>query len=496
MATGLRFDVLVLMLAIGLAASTVHCDCENGQTDCITAADCEERTWQSDCAGHWECRDGLCFEVCDDCQSAADCEDNAWPADAGCAAADGHWECDAGACQAVCDAECSEAADCEANAWPADAGCAAADGHWECDAGACQAVCDAECSEAADCAGNAWPADAGCAAADGYWECDAGSCVAVCPECSTDADCTEHGAACEGNWTDWECLDGQCSPICCEGDFDCLDWLWDEECEGRWRCDRTACVRVCDDPACGDGSCAAAQGEDTTTCPTDCQFTCDADTDCRMATWSLPCGGRWTCPDGVCEPVCDYGVCGDGHCADDEGLACLEDCLEGHCSIDSDCLYQSWNKPCEGHWDCVAGLNNCASTCGGSCGDGVCDPEAGEGGDTCPADCDAGPCPYGVMDCFAIAWDGDLGAPCAGSGRWSCGGPAAAPTCQRVCDPDETHCPDGVCDVPAGESPDSCPDDCADHGCATAGDCAGLELPAGCAGGAWRCYRQVCWPDC
>ncbi|MBN1653321.1 MAG: hypothetical protein JXA30_06045 [Deltaproteobacteria bacterium] len=47
-----------------------------------------------------------------------------------------------------------------------------------------------------------------------------------------------------------------------------------------------------------------------------------------------------------------------------------------------------------------------------------------------------------------------------------------------------------------GESPDSCPDDCAGYTCQSAADCDDLSLPEGCAGGAWYCYQRVCWPEC
>jgi len=208
--------------------------------------------------------------------------------------------------------------------------------------------------------------------------------------------------------------------------------------------------------------------------------------------------GRWECPEGECEPVCDFTTCGDDSCAGNEGTACRSDCTQGYCSQDADCIVNGWGQLCEGYWDCViaGSVSTCVSRCGGSCGDDECDLWAGESGWTCPSDCRAGPCPYGVMDCFLIGWDDPVGTDCSGVGVWSCSGSAAGSSCDRVCDDANAHCPDGTCDVRGGESPDSCPDDCSGYTCQTAADCDDLSLPDGCSGGTWYCYQRVCWPEC
>jgi hypothetical protein len=49
--------------------------------------------------------------------------------------------------------------------------------------------------------------------------------------------------------------------------------------------------------------------------------------------------------------------------------------------------------------------------------------------------------------------------------------------------------------VLAGETPDSCPGDCATYVCHTSGDCGALSLPDGCAG-QFLCAERVCRPIC
>jgi hypothetical protein len=81
------------------------------------------------------------------------------------------------------------------------------------------------------------------------------------------------------------------------------------------------------------------------------------------------------------------------------------------CRVDADCLADPWEVDCVGHWDCVEGA--CAAVCGKPCGDGTCDPEAGESADTCAEDCNA--CTTN-QDCLRGEWCSLEIGECKGSG--------------------------------------------------------------------------------
>lgn len=68
------------------------------------------------------------------------------------------------------------------------------------------------------------------------------------------------------------------------------------------------------------------------------------------------------------------------------GAQPLEDEIEPSCSVDKDCAGQPWGIRCQGHFDCVAG--KCERECDFKmCGNGVCDEEQGETAASCPPDC-------------------------------------------------------------------------------------------------------------
>ena len=453
----LQWFVLVCVL-IGVAAGVpASCTCGASTIECDIAADCEVRTLPpdlqcSDDVAYWECIDTICVALCSSCGADLDCDD-----------------------LDVCTTDTCNVSDiCENEAI---AGC---------------------CTSATDCVDEPWPPGVECSEADGHWECTGNNCSASCEagsECETDEDCTET-AGCQGGVTlGFECVLGTCKPVCCNTDAECLDWAWTEACEGRFECTRFHCAQLCDDPLCGNGTCDTIRGEGISTCPTDCVVACTTATDCNTLAWPLPCNGYYTCETDTCGYVCDYSRCGDGACDSDEsGFSCREDCLRDKCLSGGDCLHRGWALGCDGHWNCLGGVLVCNAECGGACGDDICDPVDGESGLSCPGDCVAGGCTFGVMDCFEVAWDAAVGTACPGDGHWSCDGATSA--CDRVCEDGSGPCGDGVCDPRGGESPDACPDDCASYGCSAAADCEGTPLPTGCASGAWQCYRQVCWPDC
>lgn len=448
-----RVGVLSMLVLAVLATSAIHCDCDNpGQ--CANAADCEGRAWQhpncTEDEGHWECVLDMCVETCDTvCQQAADCVGQDWPQDAGCVEADGHWACTEDQCEAVCDEpECAEAVDCDGNTWPGDAGCAEADGHWECQAGACAAICDPDCVDYFDCDGATWPSldDLDCNEDQGHWECEAGECVAHCnAECDQDPDC---------QFITWEEV--------CQGHFDCIQGL---------------CEEVCDPVGCSDGNCDLASGETAESCPDDCVTLCQVPSDCVDAEgeWDQPCVGHWSCEQGACVSTCDYENCDDGACDNaigEDSASCPQDC-EGACHLPSDCTHLDWTKICQGRFTCWMG--NCQETCDqtGFCPNGACEAENGETADSCFDDCLGGPCQE-VTDCLGYDWYED---DCIGDGgHWVCNLPAGA--CEPICD--EDACGDGTCDPLAGESATGCAADCQEYDCDLTEHCDGLTLPDGC----------------
>lgn len=427
------------------------------------------------------------------CVADSDCIGDVWNGQ-GCTEAEGHWECQFGSCYGICDPECAQASDCEDLAWPAGAGCAQADGHWECNAGACEAVCDGpECTLPADCESNPWPASAGCAEADGHWECTAGACQAVCdPDCSVYQDCAgsawPNDADCAEVDGHWECNAGVCEAACnaeCNQDPDCFFKAWPEVCAGNWDCIQGMCLAVCDPTGCGDDLCDRAAGEADDSCPADCVPPCAAALDCAGGQdWALPCQGHWDCDAGLCVGVCDYSSCGDGQClaaAGEDAQSCHVDCF-GQCQWPVDCVAESWSVMCQGHWNCFGGA--CDEICENTrCGDGTCSPQGGESSDACYTDCLGGPCAI-TTDCVGYFWYSRC------MGHWECVLPAGA--CDAICG---DGCGDGSCDVLAGETPTSCGVDCQQYDCDTSADCDGLSLPDGC-NGWWLCVGRACLPIC
>ncbi len=198
----------------------------------------------------------------------------------------------------------------------------------------------------------------------------------------------------------------------------------------------------------------------------------------RIASFQMGgCGQPAVCGDGVREGTeeCDGTDFGGATCSDfgcqSGSLACLADC-----TIDSsgctDCGVQCDDDGvCEGGEICDTCPNDCPSGPIPTCGDGTCDPLAGEDCTSCAQDC-----------------NGKLtGRP---SDRFCCGDPATGcgdPRCNSggfVCQdgsstPGEFCCGDGLCDpgescgtcaLDCGQGPEIC-DDGVDNDCNGATDC-------------------------
>jgi len=203
--------------------------------------------------------------------------------------------------------------------------------------------------------------------------------------------------------------------------------------------------------------------------------TCLADSDgCLVWTDSTSCGDDAVCDDTIDPPSCVAG-CGDGECDPDAGEtpeSCPADC-DPSCETLTDCLTMEWDAGCEGRWDCE--LEKCVEVCDyDSCGDDVCSPAEGENEQTCPRDCREG-CQV-PSDCYLEQW----GMIC--QGRWNC----FQGVCTETCPAGDTNCPDGVCWGLNGENEDSCFLDCLGGPCEELTDCFAHRWYED-FGGHWQC---------
>ncbi|TNF25185.1 MAG: hypothetical protein EP329_23480 [Deltaproteobacteria bacterium] len=331
-------------------------------------------------------------------------------------------------------------------------------------------------------------------ACTGLDRCNAdGVCVGVPRSCDDGDPCTADscvdGVGCVNTLLDACCGDGLCAAGegcgSCPGDCPCdaPNLCTVASCQGN-AC--TLAPRVCDDgepatldgcslatgcttqpgPYCGDGQCD--HGE---TCAADCQPSCpDGQCTANETAASCPADCGPLCGNGVCNPSEDCLSC-PKDCGCGAGDACTREvCVGGACVsrplLDCDDGVSCTNDSCDPEDGCV---NTVTGAC---CGDGVCTPEAGETAGSCGADCVAGPC------CEAHAGPGCGVAPCVAcvcqllpsccSEGWSSlcaqvarvGCPAECPACGA--------CGDEVCAPQAGETCDSCPEDC---GCDDANAC-------------------------
>ncbi|XXF76244.1 PKD domain-containing protein [Myxococcaceae bacterium GXIMD 01537] len=115
-------------------------------------------------------------------------------------------------------------------------------------------------------------------------------------------------------------------------------------------------IEVQERPGCGDNVCSPEQ-ESCGVCPSDCP--CPEGTSCAEVTSGYACLPVSRCGDGVCTPIAENcGGC-PGDCPCPESTQCVE-VREGH-------MCQPVTHTCDG--------------------DGTCEPELGEGPESCPGDC-------------------------------------------------------------------------------------------------------------
>jgi uncharacterized protein YjbI with pentapeptide repeats len=111
------------------------------------------------------------------------------------------------------------------------------------------------------------------------------------------------------------------------------------------------------------------------------------------------------------------------------------------------------------------------------CPDGAAGPCTGFGGESglaCPFDCSAGSECQSARHCVAVEWDAGLP-----GGHWAC----VSGVCTEV--PDKVGCGNGVCEADKGETPASCPADCAME-CRDPAHCWALSW-GGSGSGNWMC---------
>ena len=235
---------------------------------------------------------------------------------------------------------------------------------------------------------------------------------------------------------------------------------------------------------CGDGTCDP--DEDQCKCPDDCGTPPPSE---------VP---NSTCQDGLDNDCDDYADCDDADCAADPACVCDND---GTCEEGEDC-------------------NNCSNDCisgggGGICGNGVCEPDIGEGCLSCPADCNGkqvgankrqfccgdgeGTNPVGCEDsrCTAEGWAcGESPDPyCCGDG--TCAGEEDVCNCYDCGYPDVSEVPGVTCadgidnDCDGGTDCEDATGDCdSDPACACLARGEPCTLDSECCSN--RCHRGAC----
>lgn len=292
----------------------------------------------------------------------------------------------------------------------------------------------------------------------------------------------------------WQCVFiDTCAPSCgsvsdCVA-YDGLEWIqWTIKTYGHWECSKdNRCKEVPDMELCGDNTCDAALGETEHSCYPDCHTVtpeCEHDVDCKDSEYCTEkgicqahdCKGTGTALCEMLRPDCENGetaiVLGD--C-----WKCVSrsDCRPG-CDDVNDCVdyddaeWITWNIRTMGHWECTNG-GNCNEV--GDlemCGNGICDTEKGETGNSCSLDCGPEPTCRVAQDCVDLEDNGALLWPIDSYGHWDC-------TKSNKCVPisETTTCTDTKCDPENGESSQSCPDDCgvSTEECKADSDCKNSE---------------------
>ena len=248
-------------------------------------------------------------------------------------------------------------------------------------------------------------------------------------------------------------------------------------------------------------------GESKQSCPSDCQAkskSCLSNWNCIHQPFKQSPnthGGHFSCDAGSCSVVYDdTNNCGDGVCnwlLGETFRSCPKDCqvADANCNNPSDCADFPWPaKTSPGHWDCQS--NTCTAVTNADdgssdCGNMICNTGGGESLTSCPADCKkwtATDC-YMPWQCASTAWPTG-----SAPGHWEC----QRHTCTAISE--TTTCGDALCDWQFGETPKSCPNDCATFygDCWHASQCVDLAWPdaytASKKYGHWECQSQSCVP--
>lgn len=209
------------------------------------------------------------------------------------------------------------------------------------------------------------------------------------------------------------------------------------------------CPEDCGGPCCprAGGECCAADGTPGCDNIDCCIAVCNDDPYCCQHSWDALCQHTASALCITCQP----NVCGNGACEPDAGETCLT------CEQDCECC---GNGLCRLVEDCT----NCPLDCGFCCGNGSCEPEFEENCFTCPQDCGGACCGNGNCeeefdeDCSTCALDcglcpnecpGQGGDCCAADGTRGCDD---IPCCEAVCSFDPYCCTsswDAICVVDA-----------------------------------------------
>lgn len=300
--------------------------------------------------------------------------------------------------------------------------------------------------------------------------CGSDGCIGSCGECAVgqcvDGIC-QAGPGCEVTSGIPGCDGCSCEECVCAIDSKCCWSEWAPFCAAVCTAECGGCPPLAD---CFDGVCQPGSGENCHTCPQDCG-----------------CSDGLVCADGqCCQPDCEGKECGYDGCGGLCGECGPEEaCTSGECVLQDGC--QDGTHPgCNGckceacvcslfdgyccaiAWDFACAIV-CEEMCEGcgfvdTCGDGLCDGDAGEGCDNCVADCgceepetcfgnkcclpdcedkECGPTGCGGICGYCYKWGGDKQEACTPMGKclpihdWVC---STILECLATCDDWDVEC--------------------------------------------------------
>lgn len=284
----------------------------------------------------------------------------------------------------------------------------------------CGGVCPPGCTGQDECVNGQCVCQPACAGK----QCGPDGCGSQCPPgCQGALMCDAQGQ-CECMGETFECGLMCCQPgqkcwqdACCDPK-NCVDigkecgGPWDDGCGGTLECGGCGPNETCDEgqclcsdgqPKCGEVCCAAGQACHENQCCT--PKTCSDVTDECGGPWDDGCGSNLECPDLVCPPEekCEEGqcvvFCGNGVCDTYDGENCANCAQDCPCKADEACI-SDIAQPfcCKKDRVCQFGLFfiTCCEPgefcdpdlgCIDSCGNDICNDDAGEDCNNCEVDC-------------------------------------------------------------------------------------------------------------